>query len=93
MKGCVAAAMCALRDVDPAALDCELVFVSFVAEESGCLGSEAAVEDGFAPDYAVVGEGSTGYSGGRRHRRCRRAQGPPGSTITARGTAAHASEP
>jgi len=54
--------VCATRRRPRRPLDCELVFVSFVAEESGCLGSEAAVEDGFAPDYAVVGEGSTGYS-------------------------------
>jgi acetylornithine deacetylase len=93
MKGCVAAAMCALRDVGPADLDCELVFVSFVAEESGCLGSEAAVEDGFAPDYAVVGEGSTGYSEAGVTDVAVAHKGRRGSTITATGTAAHASEP
>ncbi|MCU4799935.1 M20/M25/M40 family metallo-hydrolase [Halobacteria archaeon HArc-gm2] len=93
MKGCVAAAMCALRDVDPAVLNCELVFVSFVAEESGCLGSAAAVEDGFAPDYAVVGEGSTGYSAEGVTDVAVAHKGRRGSTVTARGTAAHASEP
>ncbi|SFR98970.1 acetylornithine deacetylase [Halomicrobium zhouii] len=93
MKGCVAAAMCALRDVDPAALGCELVFVSFVAEEAGCLGSEAAVDDGFAPDYAVVGEGSTGYSAAGVTDVAVAHKGRRGSTITAHGTAAHASEP
>ena len=93
MKGCVAAAMCALSDVDPTDLDCELRFVSFVAEESGCLGSEAAVEDGFAPDYAIVGEGSTGYSADGVTDVAVAHKGRRGSTVTASGSAAHASEP
>ncbi|WP_225333236.1 M20 family metallopeptidase [Halomicrobium urmianum] len=92
MKGCLAAAMCAFRDADPDDLDCELVFASFVEEEDGALGSEKAVEDGFAPDYAVVGEGSTGYSAAGVTDVAVAHKGRRGSTITARGTAAHASE-
>ena len=60
MKGSLAAAMVAFRDADPTR---KLVFASFAGEESGGVGCRAAIEDGFAPDYAVVGEGSTGYSG------------------------------
>jgi acetylornithine deacetylase len=96
MKGAVAAAMLAFRDTSKATLrraDVELVFVSFVGEEDGGVGCRAAIEDGFAPDFAVVGEGSTGYSDpgvtdvaiGHKGRR--------GSTITAVGERAHASEP
>ena len=59
MKGALAAAMLAFRDAAPAT---DLVLASFVAEEQGGLGAQAAVEDGFAPDHAVVCEGSTGYS-------------------------------
>ena len=59
MKGSLAAAMVAFRDADPTR---KLVFASFAGEESGGVGCRAAIEDGFAPDYAVVGEGSTGYS-------------------------------
>ena len=59
MKGSLAAAMVAFRDAEPAG---ELVFASFAGEESGGVGCRAAIEDGFAPNYAVVGEGSTGYS-------------------------------
>ncbi|WP_226012088.1 M20 family metallopeptidase [Halomicrobium salinisoli] len=92
MKGCQAAAMCAFRDADPDDLDCELVFASFVEEESGALGSEKAVDDGFAPDYAVVGEGSTGYSADGVTDVAVAHKGRRGSTVTARGTAAHASE-
>jgi len=92
MKGCVAAAMLAFEAVDTDALDCELVFVSFVAEEEGCLGSEAAVADGFAPDYAVVGEGSTGYSSEGVTDVAVAHKGRRGSTLEASGTAAHASE-
>ncbi len=92
MKGCQAVAMCAFRDADPDDLDCELVFASFVEEEDGALGSERAVDDGFAPDYAVVGEGSTGYSAAGVTDVAVAHKGRRGSTITARGTAAHASE-
>ncbi|USZ73410.1 M20 family metallopeptidase [Natronosalvus halobius] len=90
MKGAVAAAMLAFQAADPAG---ELVFASFVGEEVGGVGARHAIEHDFAPDYAVVGEGSTNYSRldvtdvAVAHR------GRRGSTITARGTAAHASEP
>ncbi|MFB6087814.1 MAG: M20 family metallopeptidase [Haloarculaceae archaeon] len=90
MTGAVAAAMLAFRDADPAG---ELVFASFVAEETGCLGSKAAIDAGFAPDYAVVGEGSTGYSGAGVTDVAVAHKGRRGSTITADGEAAHASEP
>jgi acetylornithine deacetylase len=93
MKGCLAAAMCALRDADPDALDCELVLASFVAEEDGAKGSRAAVADGFAPDRAIVGEGSTGYSAPGVTDVAVAHKGRRGSTITVSGTAAHASEP
>ncbi len=58
MKGAVAAAMCAFRDAQSE----NLVFASFVGEEIGGEGARHAIQNGFAPDYAVVGEGSTGYS-------------------------------
>lgn len=90
MKGSVAAAMIAFRDADS---DCELIFASFVGEETGGEGAQYAIEHGFNPHYAIVGEGSTNYSkpgvtdvviahrGRREHE------------ITVQGTAAHASEP
>ncbi|RLM97152.1 M20 family metallopeptidase [Haloarcula sp. Atlit-7R] len=90
MKGCVAAAMLAFRDADPAG---ELVFASFVGEEQGGVGCQAAIEDGFAPDYAVVGEGSTGYSAPGTTDVAVAHKGRRGSTLVAEGAAAHASEP
>ena len=117
MKGAVAAAMLAFRDADLAELSDadssgspELVFASFVGEEVGGEGaqaaierssmshqnpedSETAIENGFAPDYAVVGEGSTGYSGAGVTDVAVAHKGRRGSTVTARGSAAHASEP
>ncbi|WP_324756543.1 M20 family metallopeptidase [Haloarcula sp. GH36] len=90
MKGCVAAAMLAFAAVDPAG---ELVFASFVGEEQGGIGCWAAIEDGFAPDYAVVGEGSTGYSAAGVTDVAVAHKGRRGSTIVAEGEAAHASEP
>ena len=89
MKGALAAAMVAFRDADPA---CELVFASFVGEEVGGVGARYAIDDGFAPDYAVVTEGSTGYSGPQTTDVAVAHKGRRGSTITASGEAAHASE-
>jgi acetylornithine deacetylase len=89
MKGAVAAAMVAFRDADPA---CELQFLSFVGEEQGGIGAQAAIEDGIAPDFAIVGEGSTGYSGPGTTDVAVAHKGRRGSTITATGKAAHASE-
>jgi len=90
MKGAVAAAMLAFRDADP---HHDLAFASFVGEEVGGEGARAAIERGFAPDYAVVGEGSTGYSAGGVTDVAVAHRGRRAVTITARGEAAHASEP
>ncbi|MCT9095407.1 M20 family metallopeptidase [Haloarchaeobius sp. HME9146] len=91
MKGAVAAAMLAFRDADP---DCELVFASFVGEEVGGVGARYAIEQGFAPDHALVAEGSTGYDSPEGIVDVALAhKGRRGSTVTARGSAAHASEP
>ncbi|WP_254766556.1 M20 family metallopeptidase [Salinilacihabitans rarus] len=90
MKGSLAAAAVGFRDADPAG---ELVFASFVGEEDGGVGARYAIENGFAPDYAVVGEGSTGYSAAGVTDVAVAHKGRRGSTIVARGAAAHASEP
>jgi acetylornithine deacetylase len=89
MKGSLAAAMVAFRDAAP---DCELVFASFAGEEQGGVGCRAAIENGFAPDYAVVGEGSTGYSAEEVTDVAVAHKGRRGATVTAAGEAAHASE-
>ncbi|PSQ07860.1 peptidase M20 [Halobacteriales archaeon QS_6_71_20] len=91
MKGAVAAAMCALRDADPDG--CELCFASFVGEERGGVGARAAVADGFAPEYAVVGEGSTNYSGEGVTDVVVAHKGRRASTLVATGESAHASVP
>ena len=90
MKGSLAALACAFRDADPSH---EVAFASFAGEEAGGVGCRAAVEAGFAPDYAVVGEGSTGYSGPGVTDVAVAHKGRRGSTVVATGTAAHASEP
>jgi acetylornithine deacetylase len=90
MKGAVAAAMSAFRDADPSI---ELVFASFVGEEVGGVGARHAIDEGFVPDYAVVGEGSTNYSGPDVTDVVVAHRGRRGSTLLARGTASHASEP
>jgi acetylornithine deacetylase len=91
MKGCLAAAMLAFRDA-PASGSGELVFASFAGEEQGGEGCQAAIEAGFAPDHAVVVEGSTGYSGPGVTDVAVAHKGRRGSTIVAEGAAAHASE-
>ncbi len=88
MKGSLAAAMCAFRD---AAAPC--TFVSFRGEERGGVGARQAIDEGFAPEYAVVGEGSTGYSASGVTDVAVAHKGRRGSTVTARGASAHASEP
>jgi len=102
MKGAVAASMLAFRDADlpagSASADAEpagteLVFASFVGEEEGGVGARAAIDRGFAPDYAVVGEGSTGYSAPGVTDVAVAHKGRRGSTVLAHGSAAHASEP
>ncbi|ADJ16073.1 M20 family metallopeptidase [Halalkalicoccus jeotgali] len=107
MKGAVAAAMCAFRDSEvsgssdrsggsrarDSAPAGELVFASFVGEESGGVGARFAIEAGFVPDYAVVCEGSTNYSKPGVTDVVVAHKGRRGSTITARGAASHASEP
>ena len=89
MKGAVAAAMLAFRDIDRPGL----VFASFAGEEVGGRGARAAIADGFTPDYAVVGEGSTGYSAPGVTDVAIAHKGRRASTLVAEGRAAHASEP
>ncbi|MEF8915629.1 M20 family metallopeptidase, partial [Natronomonas sp.] len=103
MKGSLAAAMVAFRDSeirevstsrsDSDSPGCELVFASLASEERGGIGCRAAIEDGFAPDYAIVGEGSTGYSAEGVTDVAVAHKGRRGATVTAEGEAAHASEP
>jgi len=90
MKGPLAAAMVAFRDAEPAV---DLVFASFVGEEQGGIGAQAAIEEGFSPTWAVVTEGSTGYSGPGVTDVAVAHKGRRGSTIHAVGTAGHASRP
>jgi acetylornithine deacetylase len=91
MKGADAAMLLAFRDA--AVGDVELVFASFVGEEVGGIGARAAIDDGFGPDWALVAEGSTGYSEAGVLDVAVAHKGRRGSTVTARGQAAHASEP
>jgi acetylornithine deacetylase len=91
MKGSLAAAMVAFRDASVGAG--ELVVASFAGEEQGGVGARAAIDDGFAPDYAVVGEGSTGYSAPGVTDVAVAHKGRRGSTLHVAGESAHASEP
>ncbi|MFC6836726.1 M20 family metallopeptidase [Halomarina ordinaria] len=88
MKGSLAALCCAFRDTDA---PCTLA--SFAGEEVGGVGARRAIDRGFAPDYAVVGEGSTGYSSPGVTDVAVAHKGRRASTLVAHGTAAHASEP
>jgi len=93
MKGAVAASLLSFRDADP---DCELMFVSFVAEETGGDGARAYLDrtdPGERMDYAVVGEGSTGYSGPGVTDVVVAHKGRRASVLTAAGRTTHASLP
>jgi acetylornithine deacetylase len=89
MKGSLAAAMCAFRAVS----DTSCLFASFRGEEQGGVGAQQAIESGFAPEYAIVGEGSTGYSTDGVTDVAIAHKGRRASTVVAHGAAAHASEP
>lgn len=89
MKGAVAAMMVAFRDGGP--ID-GCVFASFVGEETGGRGARVAIDNGFAPAQAIVGEGSTSYSADGIVDVAVAHKGRRGSTITVTGEAAHASE-
>ena len=89
MKGAVAASMLAFRKTPREGL----VFASFVGEELGGIGARHAIDEGFSPEYAVVGEGSTGYATPGVTDVVVAHKGRRASTITAHGTAVHASEP
>ncbi|QLG63816.1 M20 family metallopeptidase [Halorarum salinum] len=102
MKGAVAASMLAFRDADlgdrtepdgSGAPACELVLASFVGEEVGGVGARGAIADGFAPDYAVVAEGSTNYSKEGVTDVVVAHKGRRASTLLASGSNAHASTP
>ncbi len=90
MKGAVAACLLAFRDADPS---CELILASFVGEETGGVGARAAIDDGFAPDYALIAEGSTDYSTDGVTDVVVAHKGRRASRLIATGTTAHASEP
>ncbi|QHS16846.1 M20 family metallopeptidase [haloarchaeon 3A1-DGR] len=97
MKGALAACLLAFRDATIPD-DRALVFASFVGEEDGGVGARAAIDRGFAPDFAVVAEGSTGYSAPPNRPAAVVTdvavahKGRRGSTLVATGEAAHASE-
>ncbi|WP_276259977.1 M20 family metallopeptidase [Haloglomus litoreum] len=93
MKGSLAALVVAFRDATLPDGGPRLVFASFVGEEVGGEGCRAAIEDGFAPEWAVVGEGSTGYSADGVTDVAVAHKGRRASTLVAHGRAAHASEP
>lgn len=93
MKGAVAACLLSFRDARPEPDGPDLAFAAFVGEESGGIGARAAIDEGFAPEYALVAEGSTNYSKPGVTDVVVAHKGRRASTLIARGTAAHASEP
>lgn len=93
MKGAVAACLLAFRDAQLVPAGPDLAFASFVGEESGGIGARAAIEEGFVPEWALVAEGSTGYSRPDATDVAVAHKGRRASTLVASGTAAHASEP
>ncbi|MFB6185350.1 MAG: M20 family metallopeptidase, partial [Halobacteriaceae archaeon] len=64
-----------------------------VGEETGGEGARHAIKNGFAPTYAVVGEGTTNYSGSNVTDIAVAHKGRRALTITANGESAHASVP
>ncbi|MFP4590534.1 MAG: M20 family metallopeptidase [Halobacteriales archaeon] len=90
MKGALAAMLLAFRDAESPG---RLTVASFVGEEVGGVGARHAVERGFAPDRAIVGEGSAGYATPGALDVVVAHRGRRGSTLVATGVACHASTP
>lgn len=90
MKGALAAMGLAFRDASP---DRELLLASFAGEERGGVGARAAIDAGFAPDYALVGEGSASYSAEGILDVAVGHKGRLAHTVHVSGTSAHASQP
>ncbi len=90
MLGGVAAGLLAFRDASPKT---EIIFASFVGEEAGGIGAQHAIKHGFAPTYAIIGEGSAGYTTPGVVDVVVAHKGRQGSTITIEGEATHASVP
>ncbi|MFB6109478.1 MAG: M20 family metallopeptidase [Halodesulfurarchaeum sp.] len=90
MKGALAAMLLAFREAEP---ERELIFASFAGEERGGIGAQAAIDAGFRPAYAIVGEGSAAYTAEGRLDVAVGHKGRRGSTITVSGRSAHASQP
>ncbi len=88
MKAAVAAAMLAFRDSSGD----DVAFASFVGEEVGGVGARYAVEEGFAPERAVVLEGSAGYSSGGSVDIAVAHRGRRELELTTHGRASHAAE-
>jgi len=92
MKGALAACLFAFRDAEPPP-NRDLLLASFVGEEAGGEGAQHAIDRGFAPEYALVAEGSTNYSSDGVTDVAVAHKGRRASTLVATGTAAHASKP
>ncbi|MFB6186449.1 MAG: M20 family metallopeptidase [Halobacteriaceae archaeon] len=99
MKGALAAFLLAFQTLDEnhqqqlSQSNLEVIFGSFVGEETGGEGARHAIKNGFSPTYAVVGEGTTNYSGNNVTDIAVAHKGRRALTITANGKSAHASVP
>ncbi len=90
MLGAVAAGLVAFRDAAPKT---ELVFASFVGEEAGGVGARYAIDQGFTPEFAIVGEGSAGYATPGALDVVVAHKGRRASTVSVAGDSTHASVP
>lgn len=88
MKGALASAMLAFRDSSTEGT----AFASFVGEERGGVGAKHATSNGFAPDRAVVVEGSAGYSSPTSFDTAVAHRGRRELRVVAHGEAKHAGE-
>jgi acetylornithine deacetylase len=86
MKGAVAAALVAARELDRAGIDGTVVVACAADEEHGSLGAERLVAHGDRPDYVIVCEPT-------EERLCVAHRGFAGFEIEVHGRAAHGSRP
>ncbi|WGI17717.1 M20/M25/M40 family metallo-hydrolase [Methanonatronarchaeum sp. AMET-Sl] len=90
MKGTLVSMAKAFEDAEPQGT---LVFASFVGEETNAKGVKHAVKNGFQPDYAVIGEGTVGYTEEGKIDVCVAHRGRREYRVITKGRPSHASQP
>lgn len=90
MKGPLVAMALAFKNAEPNA---KITFASFVGEETDARGVKHAINEGFSPNYSIIGEGTANYSEKDKMDVCVAHRGRKEVEIVTKGVSSHASQP